>query len=190
MPAPREPSIHTLAPDVLRRAREGDRTGFAQLVELYYPRALRFARAMLGDPRDAEEAVQDTFVRVFDNLGRFRGDEAFDPWFFRILGNRCRTLAGKRKRHHALIDYTPILPETVSDSNITVPDEAFVRRVYAALADLPAEQREAFLLRHVNDLDYDEMTTVTGARGSTLRMRVKRAVDALRVRLSDGGARE
>jgi len=160
------------------------------LVEWYYPRALRFARAMLGDPRDAEEAVQDTFVRVHDNLARFRGDESFDPWFFRILGNRCRTLAGKRKRHHALIDYTPILPETISDADIRLPDDAFVRRVYHALADLPADQREAFLLRHVNDLDYDEMITVTGARGSTLRMRVKRACDALRVRLREGETHE
>ena len=190
MPTSLDLSAQTLAPDVLRRARDGDHVAFAQLVEQYYPRALRFARAMLGDARDAEEAVQDAFVRVHDNIARFHGDESFDPWFFRILGNRCRTLGGKRKRHHALIEYTPILPEIGSEPDTTLPDDAFVRRVYHALSELPADQREAFLLRHVNDLDYDEMMTVTGARASALRMRVKRAVDALRVRLVDGGARE
>jgi RNA polymerase sigma-70 factor (ECF subfamily) len=63
------------------------------------------------------------------------------------------------------------------------PDDELARDVYRVLAELPADQREAFLLRHVNDMDYEEMMLVTGARGSTLRMRVKRAVDTLRSKL-------
>lgn len=182
--------MQTLDPDVLRKAQQGDRHSFALLVESYYPRALRFALQMLHTREDAEEAVQDAFLRVHDHLARFRLDAAFDPWFFRILGNRCRTLAVKRKRHHELIEYSTTLPDVGSDADHTVPDEAFARDVNRALADLPAEQREAFLLRHVNDLDYEEMTIVTGARASTLRMRVKRAVDALRVRLREGAIHE
>ena len=182
--------MQTLDPDVLRRAQQGDRNSFALLVESYYPRALRFALQMLGTREDAEEAVQDAFLRVHDNLARFREDAAFDPWFFRILGNRCRTLAVKRKRHHEVIEYSPSLPDVVSDHELNPPVEAFARDVHRALADLPSDQREAFLLRHVNDLDYEEMTIVTGARASTLRMRVKRAVDALRVRLREGAIHE
>lgn len=185
---PRESSVE---PGILRRAQQGDRASFALLVESYYPRALRFALQMLGNREDAEEAVQDAFIRVHDHLARFRDDAPFDPWFFRILGNRCRTLAEKRKRQGAVIDYSVPLPDAASDSETNdVPDEAITREVYRALADLPAEQREAFLLRHVNDMDYEEMTIVTGARGSTLRMRVKRAVDALRVRLREGAFHE
>lgn len=182
--------MHTLDPHILRRAQQGDRTSFALLVESYYPRALRFALQMLGTREDAEEAVQDAFLRVHDNLARFQEDAAFDPWFFRILGNRCRTLAVKRKRHHDVIEYSASVPEVGSESDHSVPDEAFTREVHRALAALPADQREAFLLRHVNDLDYEEMTIVTGARASTLRMRVKRAVDALRVRLREGAMHE
>lgn len=168
---------------VLLQARQGDRTAFAQLVEHYYPRALRFALQMLRSREDAEEAVQDTFLRVHDNLARFREDAPFDPWFFRILGNRCRTLLARRKRHHEVIEYGDLPHDATSDERADLADHGFAREVHRALAELPPEQREAFLLRHVNDMDYEEMTIVTGAKGSTLRMRVKRAIDTLRGKL-------
>lgn len=182
--------MQTLDRNILHKAQQGDRASFAMLVEQYYPRALRFALQMLGTREDAEEAVQDAFLRVHDNLARFHDDAAFDPWFFRILGNRCRTLAVKRQRHHKVIDYGAPLPEMAVEPETQAADSAFTREVYRALAELPAEQREAFVLRHVNDMEYEEMTVVTGARGSTLRMRVKRALDALRVRLREGALHE
>lgn len=175
---------------VLQQARSGDRASFARLVEHYYPRALRFALQMLHHREDAEEAVQDAFVRVHDNLARFREDAPFDPWFFRILGNRCRTLMARRKRRYDVIDYGELPIDAASDDTVDIPDEGFARDVHRALADLPPEQREAFLLRHVNDMDYEEMAIVTGAKGSTLRMRVKRAIDTLRVRLREGAIHE
>lgn len=176
---------------VLLQARQGDRASFARLVEHYYPRALRFALQMLKRREDAEEAVQDTFLRVHDHLARFREDAPFDPWFFRILGNRCRTHLARRKRREDTFDYGDLPYDVADEKAIEEPiDEGFARDVHRALATLPAEQREAFLLRHVNDMDYEEMTIVTGAKGSTLRMRVKRAIDTLRVRLREGAIHE
>jgi RNA polymerase sigma-70 factor, ECF subfamily len=175
---------------VLMQARQGDRTSFARLVEHYYPRALRFAMQMLHHREDAEEAVQDAFIRVHDNLARFREDAPFDPWFFRILGNRCRTLMAKRKRRHEVLEYGDLPYDAASEDSADIPDAGFARDVHTALASLPPEQREAFLLRHVNDMDYEEMAIVTGAKGSTLRMRVKRAIDTLRVRLREGAIHE
>lgn len=177
---------------VLLQARGGDRASFARLVEHYYPRALRFALQMLRRREDAEEAVQDAFIRVHNHLASFREDAPFDPWFFRILGNRCRTLLAKRKRHEDTIDYGDLPLDAAADGRTDgeLLGEAFTREVHHALASLPPEQREAFLLRHVNDMDYEEMTLVTGAKGSTLRMRVKRAIDTLRVRLQEGALRE
>ncbi len=182
--------MQALDPEILRKAQQGDRDSFAMLVESYYPRALRFAIQMLSRREDAEEAVQDAFLRVHDNLARFREDAPFDPWFFRILGNRCRTLASKRKRHHDIIDYGELPIDAAGEADPEAPDPAFTRQLHHALAALPAEQREAFLLHHVNDMDYEEMTIVTGAKGSTLRMRVKRAIDTLRVILREGAIHE
>ncbi|MBC8090128.1 MAG: RNA polymerase sigma factor [Phycisphaerae bacterium] len=165
----------------LQGARRGDRHAFAALVELLHPRAMRYALHMVGSNEDAEEAVQDTFVRVFDNLSRFREDAAFDPWFFRILANRCRTLIAKRKRRYSVIEYGD-LPANASTAASTSGE--FAAEIQYVLNQLPAEQREAFLLRHIEDMDYEDIAAVTGVGLSAVRMRVKRACDALRVQLN------
>ena len=165
-------------------ARAGDITAFTSLVNAYYPRCLRFARNMLGDPQDAEEAVQDTWVRVFDALGRFRDDEKFEPWLFRILGNRCRTSYGRRRRREELVTYE----EAPEDRGVAAPSEdpsLWREELQRAIAMLPDEQREAFLMRHVEGLGYEDMAAATGAGVSALKMRVKRACDFLRVQLEE-----
>lgn len=163
------------------RAKHGDEQAFINVVEHYYPRCLRFARNMLGSEQDAEEAVQDTFVRVHDSFSRFREDARFDPWLFRILANRCRTLMARNRRHRSVIEYGDI-PLTASAEHEIGADWA--EEVTVVLDSLPAEQREAFLLRHVEDLSYEDIAVMTGARLSALRMRVKRACDVLRARLT------
>lgn len=142
---------------------------------------MRYAQHMVGNSEDAEEAVQDTFVRVYDNLARFRDDAAFDPWFFRILANRCRTLLAKRKRRYAVIEYGELPSHAATPASTT---GEFAAEIQFVLAQLPAEQREAFLLRHVEDMDYEAIAAVTGVGLSAVRMRVKRACDALRIQLN------
>ncbi|MDX2184093.1 MAG: RNA polymerase sigma factor [Gemmatimonadaceae bacterium] len=168
-------------------ARRGDRAAFAVLVERYYPRALRFASRMLGDPLDAEEAVQDAWVRVHGALPRFVDGAAFEPWFFRILANRCRTSSGKRARYVTVVVTADVVPDSAAP---VAPDDSWRDEVQRALAQLPAEQREAFLLRHVEDLSYEEIAEATGIGLSAARMRVKRACDALRLQLTETAAND
>jgi RNA polymerase sigma-70 factor (ECF subfamily) len=170
-------------PAIPLRARNGEARAFAELVEHFHSRCMRYARYMLGDEEDAEEAVQDTFVRVYDHLGQFRPDARFEPWLFRILANRCRTVRARRRRRESLV-VTGEIP-AVSSAAAPEPPEDWMEEVEAALDGLPTEQREAFLLRHVEDLSYEDMSGITGVRLSALRMRVKRACDALRVRLEE-----
>jgi RNA polymerase sigma-70 factor (ECF subfamily) len=178
------PPNTSIDPTLPLRAKAGDRQAFAQLVDVMYPRALRFALHMVGNREDAEESVQDTFVRVYHNLGRFRDDARFEPWLFRILANRCRSLIVKRKRHHVLIQYGEV-PDRAQVTNNAVDDRNWTEEIYRILATLPSEQREAFLLRHVEDMAYEDIAAVTGVGLSALRMRVKRACDVLRARLSE-----
>ena len=168
---------------LIHAARSGDVRAFAELVDTYYARCLRFALHMLSSRDDAEEAVQDTFIRVYRALPKYEEREAFEPWLFRILANRCRTAGGRARRHADVVEYGDV-PERPT----THPaDEAFAWReaIQSALAALPREQREAFLMRHVEDLSYEDMSTATGARVSALKMRVKRACDAMRALLSE-----
>lgn len=168
-------------PAVPIRAKRGEEQAFIEIVEFYYPRCLRFARNMLGNEQDAEEAVQDAFVRVHDSFPRFREDARFDPWLFRILANRCRTLMARSRRHRSMVEYGEVPLSAVTPADDFGADWA--EEVKMILDTLPAEQREAFLLRHVEDLSYEDIAAVTGVGLSALRMRVKRACDALRARL-------
>ncbi len=175
-------SAPTIDPTLPLRAKAGDRQAFALLVDATYPRALRFAVHMVGNREDAEEAVQDTFVRVYHNLRRFRDDARFEPWLFRILANRCRTLLAKRVRHATVIQYGD-LPDRVGAASDAERD--WTEEVYRVLETLPTEQKEAFLLRHVEDMAYEDIAAITGVGLSALRMRVKRACDTLRARLTE-----
>jgi RNA polymerase sigma-70 factor (ECF subfamily) len=168
---------------LIHAARSGDVRAFAELVDTYYARCLRFALHMLSSRDDAEEAVQDTFVRVYRALPTYEEREAFEPWLFRILANRCRTAGGRARRHADMVQYGDV-PERATTN---AEDESFAWReaIQGALASLPREQREAFLMRHVEDLSYEDMSTATGARVSALKMRVKRACDAMRALLSE-----
>jgi RNA polymerase sigma-70 factor (ECF subfamily) len=171
---------------LVEQACGGDPQAFRRLVDRHYARCLRFARNLGLGAEDAEEAVQDTFVRVWDALPRFRVGSPFEPWLFRILGNRCRSALGRRRwwQRGVVADSDAVLAQLPARWGTAAgADEELYDRVRQALDTLPVEQREAFLLRHVEGLEYDEMMTVTGAGLSALKMRVKRASDALRTRL-------
>ena len=173
---------------IVRAARRGDVRAFASLVDVYYARCLRFALHMLANRGDAEEAVQDTFVRVYRALPNYEERESFEPWLFRILANRCRSAGARERRRSAFVEFGEV-PERANDRR---HDESIAWReeIARALASLPPEQREAFLMRHVEDLTYDDMAVATGAGISALKMRVKRACDALRRLLTEeSGAR-
>jgi RNA polymerase sigma-70 factor, ECF subfamily len=170
---------------IIHRAKLGDMNAFATLVNTYYSRCLRFARNMLGNAEDAEEAVQDTFVRVHGALSRYREEERFEPWLFRILANRCRTARARSARHGRVIAYVGTPQDADTAARADDATSAWTDELHKALAMLPAEQREAFLLRHVEGLMYEDMAAATGVGVSALKMRVKRACDFLRIRLRE-----
>ena len=168
---------------VIHAARGGDVRAFAALVDMYYARCLRFALHMLANRSDAEEAVQDTFVRLYRALPTYREQDSFEPWLFRILGNRCRSAGAKERRHADFLEYGDVPERTTAalhDGEIAWREE-----IELALRALPVEQREAFLMRHVEGMSYEDMSLATGAGLSALKMRVKRACDALRLRLTE-----
>ena len=167
---------------LVRRVREGEVELFAALVARYRDRGARFATRMLGCSEDAEEALQDAFVRAYKALGRCDDPDRFDRWFFSILANRCRT-AGARigRREQTFVAEEEGLPS----ASVQHPAErsAWREELDRAVGMLDTDQREAFLLKHVEELSYEEMSEITGATVSALKMRVKRACERLRFML-------
>jgi len=168
---------------LVRRVLEGDTEAFAGLVTRHRERGLRFAAGMLGDRADAEEALQDAFVRAYRGLRSCREPDRFGAWFLRILVNRCRTRRAGRRRRDGLFVRDEAALERAASRPAGDPD--WREEIDRALVRLDALQREAFLLKHVEGLEYQEMAGLTGARIPALKMRVKRACDHLRVLLQE-----
>ncbi len=173
--------------DVVRRVLAGDVEAFAVLVDRYSDQCTRYAARVVGNREDAEEAVQDAFVRAYRALGDYEDRDRFAAWLFRILINQCRTAAARAARRER--EHLNVSAETFDAAHAGPwagdnPDaaERCARRdqLERALACLTPSHREAVVLRLADDLTYDEMAAVTGAGVSALKMRVTRAVARLR----------
>lgn len=173
-----EPTDGALA----RRVQDGDEDAFRILVDRYYLRCARYATRMLGNRADAEDVVQETFVRAYRAMGRYREDGRFQGWLFRILVNRCRSYAARRQRERerTVPDPGPLPAHPRHGEAVAWRDE-----IGRALETLAPTLREAFLLKYVEEHSYEEMAELTGARISALKMRVKRARDELQTLLGD-----
>ena len=168
----------------MRRVLAGETQVYAQLVDRYRAPLGRYALRMLGNQADAEDALQDTFIRAYRSLARCHAEQGFGPWIFAILVNRCRTHAAKRARTEGVMVNNEFALASAAVAP-TAGREALRDAIRWALEKLPTEQREAFLLKHVEGMSYETMETVTGVRPATLRMRVFRARDELRKLLAE-----
>jgi RNA polymerase sigma-70 factor (ECF subfamily) len=161
----------------------GDVEAYARLVDRHYDRCARVAVRIVGNREDAEEAIQDAFLRAFRALGEYEDRERFSAWLTRILVNQCRTmLARTRRREAVFLDVEPReLDLAVEGSHAA----GVWPELECALAQLPADQREAVVLKYADDLTYEEMARITGAGQSALKMRVQRAFARLRALLQE-----
>jgi RNA polymerase sigma-70 factor (ECF subfamily) len=168
---------------IVRRVRAGDVDAFGGLVARHHGQCLRFAERALGERADAEDAVQMTFLRAYSALNRYEEQSRFGAWLFSILTNECRAIANRERRHAKYI-----VTDEAALSRALAPEARegdASERLTQALVTLEPLIREAFLLRHVEGQSYEEMMMITGAGESALKMRVKRACDALRILLEE-----
>lgn len=160
----------------------GNTDAYGILVSRYRDTYTRFAVRMLGSLEDADDALQLAFVRAFRNLGQCRDPDRFGSWLYQIVVNECRTLATRRTRREQRM----VRDEAKLDAASTehpAAEAALREEIQHALNRLEPGQREAFLLRHVEGLGYEEISEITGVGTSALKMRVKRAAERLRVLL-------
>ena len=184
-----------------RHAEARDR--FAELVTRHQRRASRIAFHYLRDAAEADEAVQDAFVKAYSHLSTFREELPFDVWFTRILINGCLDRIKARKRRERW--QVPLaagssagadgaverdLSERVVSSGPS-PEDALLtrerrRQIAEALATLPDRQRAVFVLSHVEGCTSREVSALTGLNESTVRVHLFRAIRKLRALLGSG----
>ena len=163
--------------------RGGVETEFEAIVAHHQDGLYAFAVALTRDPRQAEDAVQDAFVRAYSALKRYdperRRDLALRPWLYRITLNVIRNRA-RRPRREVLLAQVPeqVDPGRGPETELLRRDDA--RRLLGALGQLPEAQRAAVVLRYVRDLSYFEIAEVLGQPVGSAKSNVHRGVAALR----------
>jgi RNA polymerase sigma-70 factor (ECF subfamily) len=180
---------------VLAGEREAARDRFGSLVALLQRRGLRIAYHYLRDAADADEAVQDAFVKVFLHIDQYREELSFDVWFMRILVNACLDRLKSRNRQQRWIaspiddthDERPV--EQAAGSAPSTEHELLARerwgQVLDAVATLPDRQRLVFTLSHLDERTAAEISAATGMSPATVRVHLFRAIRKLRLMLGE-----
>jgi RNA polymerase sigma-70 factor (ECF subfamily) len=158
----------------------GNVESFRILVHRHRDTCTRFAVRMLGSHADADDVLQSAFMRAYRGLSQCRDRERFGGWLYRIVVNECRTFASRqRQRELRFVNDAELVDRAEAASDDATADE-MSEHITIALSKLPIEQREAFLLKYVEELSYEEISEATGVSVPALKMRVKRASDELR----------
>ncbi|MFY7923157.1 MAG: RNA polymerase sigma factor [Gemmatimonas sp.] len=175
--------------ELVVRTRTGEPDAFGVLVSRYYDAAWRFAYHMLGERADADDVVQDTFLRAYLAIGRYDERDQFRGWLFRILTNQCRNFITSRGRRTRRFVQDEQAIESAPSPSVALQAQVEDALLLRALAQLDPLQREALLLKYAEGMEYTEMSAMTGAGESALKMRVKRGSERLRTLLADTGDR-
>lgn len=170
--------------ELVAAAIDGNLSAFAALSRRYRDRYTRFVVRMVGSRDEAEDVLQSAFIRAYRALANCRDPGRFGAWLARIVVNESRTYVVRRSRRDRrlvrdVIAIEQIVATTTHDADETLDD------VLYAVDQLDADQREAFLLKYVEELSYEEIAEITGVGVSALKMRVKRACARLRELLEE-----
>ena len=177
----------------LEALRAGDRTEFSRLVEAYSANIYRLALRMLNHPQDAEDVLQETFLKAFRHLKTFDGRSKLSTWLFRIATNEALMLL-RRRRPEVSID-EPIEGEEGEQEPVQIVDWCCLpegemmsqearKHLDAAVANLPHSLRVVFLLRDIENLSTLETAEVLGMSETAVKTRLSRARMRLREMLS------
>jgi RNA polymerase sigma-70 factor (ECF subfamily) len=167
-------------------AKSGDRSAFDELVQATYADMYTLAYRLTGNEEDAQDVVQDAYLRAYRGIKRFRGDARFTTWMYRITANCASTQLAKRSRsRHEDLDEDVDDIDTRADHNPELRAEAaFDRdRVVRALQELPPRLRAVVVLRDVYDLPHESIADELGITEAAAKVRLHRARRKLRERL-------
>ena len=183
---------------MIARAQAGDFDAFTTLVNANKNKIYALALKMTANAQDAEDIVQETFIKAIDNIEQFRGESSFGTWLYAIALNQARAHLTKQKQ----TDLKPIeeyLPTRSADDlhsldshnlfdwkdpHRLLEDEQLRAIIDAAIADLPVKYREAFLLRYIEELSIKEIAKIINESVASTKSRVLRARLALRDQIS------
>lgn len=176
--------------ELVRRIVAGEGHRYSVLVERYQRRLYWSCLRLVGDPDEAEDVVQEAFVRAYEHLREFDPTYRFYTWLYRIARNRCLNVL-RRRRVWGLVTLSdpvraPSLPAAERSERLT-EDHELARALVDCRGTLPGDQREVFDLRHADGLSYREIAAAVGVPEGTVMSRLARAREKMRACLESKG---
>ena len=177
---------------LLRRAQGGDTDAFEQLIEPLEQLIWRVCRHYTGDRGAAEDCGQEAMIRIWRNLGGYRGDCTLESWVYRIAANCCMDWLRKKKRDRSEsieplrekgFDQADTAPGT--EDRVVAADER--KRLREAIAQLPEDQRDALMMTQLERISYEEAASILNVSEGTVKSRVNRAKARLKELLTAEG---
>jgi RNA polymerase sigma-70 factor (ECF subfamily) len=171
--------------DGIESCRQGDADAFRALFEAHKDKVYSIALRYAGDPAAAMDISQDTFLKLMDRIGQFRGDASFDSWLYRLVVNSCMDHRRRQQR------WMPVVAEFFE--SFRAPDESALQvllrgemqqRVQEAVSNLAPEYRMVVVLRYTEGLSYEEIADALGCSRGTVASRLSRAHKVLERRLA------
>ena len=170
--------------ELVAAARDGDQQAFEELVRQTYVATYTLAFRLTGNEEDARDVVQETYLRAWKAIRRFRGDAQFSTWLYRITANTASSMTQRRSRNRAdsLDDQGP---EVVDDRPFANPEasseaSALHARLSEAVAELPPKLRAIVVLKDVYDLPHEAIAEELGISVAAAKVRLHRARKRLR----------
>jgi len=166
--------------EIIAHARAGDEAAFTRLVEIYQTPIFNLCYRMLGDPAEAEDAAQETFLRAFAQLARYDVSRSFKTWLFSVASHHCIDRLRRRRLTWLSIEDEPLEPHPALREQSAGPEEASVQReqsaaIAALLARLSPEDRGVVVMRYWHDLSYEEIADANNTSVSAVKSRLHRA---------------
>lgn len=175
-----------------RLARKGDQRAFAEIVDLYKDKLYHLANRMTGNRQEAEDVVQETFLRVYKNLDRYDENQKFSTWIYRIATNLCIDRLRKRRAVYSLdsesADHDGLDGYSMMPSEERTPESELIltetqRLIRDAIETLPVKYKSIMILRYLQDLSLQEISDVLDMPVTTVKTRVHRGREFLRKKL-------
>lgn len=184
--------MNLLESQLVKLALKGDQAAFAELVELYQEKLYHMAYRMLNNRQEAEDVVQEAFLRVYNNLERYNDTMKFSTWIYRIATNLCIDRLRKRKPVYSLdaesSDYEGLDGYSMIPSDDRTPESELLlsetqRIIHEAIDTLPPKYKTVMILRYINELSLQEVGEVLNMPVTTIKTRVHRGREYLRKKL-------
>ncbi len=178
---------------LVERVQNGDKKAFDLLVRKYQYRTRNLVSRFVRDPSEQEDIVQESFIKAYRAIGRFRGDSAFYTWFYRIVVNTSKNHLVAAGRHPPAqdVDIDNALYSRGADRLIEfntpeqiLQNDELVAAVKRAITDLSEELKEAILLREIDGLSYEDISVIMNCPVGTVRSRIFRARETIEKSIS------